>query len=54
MEGHHLQSPRRKKFKVTPFAGKVMNNVFWDIEDVILVHVMPRGEAINSQDYITH
>lgn len=52
MEWHHPQSPGRKKFKTTPSAGKVMITVFWDIEGVILVDVMPRGETINSQAYI--
>ena len=52
MEWHHPQSPRKKKFKTTPSAGKLMVTVFWDIDGVILVDVMARGETINSDAYI--
>jgi hypothetical protein len=47
MEWHHPQSPRKKKFKTAPSAGKVMITVFWDVDGV-----MARGEAINSDAYI--
>jgi len=46
MEWHHPQSPKKKKFKTTPSAGKVMITVFWDTDGVILVDVMDRGETI--------
>lgn len=52
MEWHHPQSPVRKKFKTTPSAGKVMVTVFWDIDGVILVDVLPKGGTINSETYI--
>jgi len=52
MEWHHPQSPRKKKFKTTPSAGKHMITVFWDIDGAILVDVMARGETINSDAYI--
>lgn len=52
IEWHHPQSPKRKKFKTSPSAGKVMITVFWDIDGVILVDVMTRGETINSTAYI--
>jgi histone-lysine N-methyltransferase SETMAR len=52
MEWHHPQSPRKKKLKTTPSAGKVTITVFWDIDGVILVDVMARGETINSDAYI--
>jgi len=45
-EWHHTQSPRKKKFKTTPSARKVTITVFWDIDGVILVDVMDRGETI--------
>jgi len=48
MEWHHLQSPRKKKFKTTPSTGKVMITVFWDTDGVILVDVKARGEKFNS------
>jgi len=52
MEWHHLQSPRKKKFKTSPSPRKVMITVFWDTDGVILVDVMARGETINSDVYI--
>jgi len=45
-------SPRIKKFKTTPSAGKVMITVVWDTDGVILADVMARGETINSGAYI--
>jgi len=41
----------KKKFR-TISTGKVMIAVFWDIDGVILVDVMTRGETINSDAYI--
>ena len=52
MEWHHPQSPRKRKFKTTPSAGKIMITVFWDTDGVILVEVKARGETINSDAYI--
>jgi hypothetical protein len=52
MEWHHSQSLKRTKFKTFPSAGKVMITVFWDIDGVILVDVITRGETINSAAYI--
>ena len=52
VEGHHPQSPRKKKIQTTPSARKVMINVFWETDGVILVDVMARGETINSDAYI--
>jgi hypothetical protein len=54
MEWHHPQSPRKKKFKTAPSAGKVMVTVFWDCDGVILVDVMPRGVTINSRGIHQH
>jgi hypothetical protein len=48
MQWHHPQSPRKKKFKTNPSAGKVMITVFWETDEVIQVDVMARGETINS------
>ena len=52
VEGHHLQSPRKKNFKTTPTARKVVITIFWDIDGMILVGVMARGEIINLDAYI--
>jgi hypothetical protein len=52
MEWHHPQSPRKKKFKITPSTGKVIITIFGDPDGVILVDMMARGETINSDTYI--
>jgi hypothetical protein len=52
MKWHHPLAPRKKKFKTTPSAGKIMITVFWDIDGVILVDVVARSETINSDAYI--
>jgi hypothetical protein len=52
MEWHHPQSPRNRKFKTTTSTGKVMITVFWDIDGVILLDVMARGETVNLDAYI--
>jgi hypothetical protein len=31
---HHTQSPRKKKFKIVPSAGKTMTTAFWDEKGV--------------------
>ena len=46
VEWHRLPSPRKKKSKTTPSAGKVTITIFWDIAGVILVGVMARGETV--------
>jgi hypothetical protein len=53
LEWHHPQSPRKKKFKTAPSAGKVMVTVFWDCDEVLLVDVMPRGVTTDSEAYIS-
>lgn len=52
MEWHHKDSPRKKKFKSAPSAGKVMASVFWDSEGVLLVDIMEPGTTINSTAYV--
>ena len=36
-------SPRPKKFKIQPSAGKVMAIVFWDAKGIIMLDFYPRG-----------
>ena len=42
-EWSHTSSPKPKKFRTQPSAGKVMVTLFWDERGVILEHYMPRG-----------
>ena len=44
-------SPKPKKFRTEPSAGKVMLTLFWDKKGVILEHYMPRGTTVNSASY---
>ena len=50
MEGHHPTSPQMM-FKAIPSVGKVKDTVFRDAEGVILLHIMPCGQTINSDLY---
>ena len=44
-------SPRPKKFKPEPSAGKVMTTVFWDAKGVIMLEVLPMGSTITGVYY---
>jgi hypothetical protein len=44
-------SPSTKKFKVTPYTGKVMLNMFWDSQGILLAHFQKYGENVNSASY---
>ena len=39
-------SPRPKKFKIHPSAGKVMATVFWDAKGVIMWDFLPKRNTI--------
>jgi hypothetical protein len=43
-------SPMAKKFKSQPSAGKIMLTLFLDMEGVILVCFIPKGETVNIQN----
>jgi len=46
----HTSSPKPKKFRTEPSAGKVMLTLsLWDERGVILEHYMPRGNTISVQ-----
>ena len=44
-------SPRPKKFKTQPFAGKVMANVFWDEQGVIMLDFLAKKRTITVAYY---
>ena len=44
-------SPRPKKFKTQPSAGKMMATVFWDAKGVIMLDVLPKRRTINCVYY---
>ena len=44
-------SPRPKKFKTRPSAGKVMATVFWDAKGVIMLDFLPKRSTITGMYY---
>ena len=44
-------SPRPKKFKTQPSAGKVMSTVFWDAKGVIMLDFLPKRSTITGVYY---
>ena len=44
-------SPRPKKFKTQPSAGKVMATVFWDAKGIIMLDVLPKRSTITGVYY---
>ena len=44
-------SPRPKKFKTQPSAGKVMATVFWDAKGVIMLAYLPKRNTITGVYY---
>jgi hypothetical protein len=44
-------SPVATKFRSQPSACKIMLTIFWDMEGVILVHLTPKCETVNSRNY---
>ena len=45
------RSPRPKKFKTHPSAGKVMATVFWDAKGVIMLDFLPKRSTITGVYY---
>ena len=46
-----LGSPRPKKFKTQPSAGKVMATVFWDAQGVIMLDFLAKKRTISGAYY---
>ena len=44
-------SPRLKKFKTQPSAGKVMATVFWNAKGVIMLGILPKRSTITGVYY---
>ena len=44
-------SPRPKKFKTHPSAGKVMATVFWDAQGVIMLDFLAKKSTITDAYY---
>ena len=50
-EWRNSSSPKPKKFRTEPSAGKVMLTLFWDEKGVILEHYTPGGTTVTSASY---
>jgi len=50
----HTGSQKRKKFKQTFSTRKIMCNIFWDRQGVLLVEFLPQGTTVNSAVYCEH
>jgi histone-lysine N-methyltransferase SETMAR len=50
MEWRH-SSPRPKKFRVQKSAGKVLTSIFLDQDGILIIHYLPKGQAINAEYY---
>jgi len=50
-EWRHSSSPKPKKFRTEPSAGKVILTLFWDEKCVILERYTPRGTIVTSASY---
>ena len=44
-------SPRPKKFKTQPSAGKMMATVFWDAKGVVMLDILPKRSTITGVYY---
>ena len=44
-------SPRPKKFKIQPSAGKVIATVVWDAKSVIMLDFLPKRSTISGVHY---
>ena len=52
MQYRHTSSPRPKKFKTMPSAGKILLTVFWDSQRVYMTEFLEAGNTVNSARYI--
>ena len=51
MEWRHNGSPRPKKFRVQKSAGKVLASIFWDLDGILLIDYLPKGQTMNAEYY---
>lgn len=52
MTWKHTESPVTKKFKKSFSVKKIMASVFWDVQGIVLIEYLPKGETINADRYI--
>ena len=47
----HTSSPRPKKFKIMPSAGKILLTALWDSQRVYMTEFLEAGKTVNSARY---
>jgi Transposase. len=47
----HPHSPVKKKFKTVQSSGKVVDTVFWDIYEFLLIDIIRTGSIIKAAAY---
>ena len=52
MQYRHTSSPRPKKLKKMPSAGKIPLTGFWDSQRVYMTEILKAGNTANSARYI--
>ncbi|CAH2217932.1 jg1389 [Pararge aegeria aegeria] len=50
---HKKGTPPSKKFKALESAGKLMETVFWDCEEILLIDYKEKGRTITGEYYAT-
>jgi len=53
MEWRHSGSPHPKKFRVQKSAGGVLASIFWDLDSILLIDYLPKGQTINAEYYLS-
>jgi len=53
VEWRHSVSPCPKKFQVQKSAGNVLDSIFWDQDDILLIDYLPKGRTINAEYYLS-
>ncbi|GFR72525.1 histone-lysine N-methyltransferase SETMAR [Elysia marginata] len=53
MEYRYKNSQSPRKFKVIASAKKVLFTIFWDMEGVVHMEILERGQTVNTERYIS-
>ena len=51
MEWRHSGSHRPKKLRVQKPAGNVLASIFGDLDGILLIYYLPKGQTINAEYY---
>jgi hypothetical protein len=51
MDRWHSGSPNPKNFRVQKPDGKLLDNIFWNQDGIILIDYLPKDQNIKSDNY---